>query len=98
MSLAKIWPCLNAHGVVFAVFLPVSQDEFQSYLERDMALTAAYLSSNVDGSMLGKSLSATGRRSSMKGTIRNTEKGTNRSRSCVVRFNWKKTISWGKRL
>jgi hypothetical protein len=50
-------------------------------------LTAAYLSSNVDGSMLGNSFSATGRSSSMKGTTMNTANGTSRRRSCVVRFN-----------
>jgi hypothetical protein len=49
--------------------------------------TAANLSSKVEGSMLGKSLSATGRSSSMKGTMMKTAKGTRRNKSCVVRFN-----------
>ena len=55
--------------------------------------TAANLSSNVEGSMFGKSLSATGRRNSMKGTMMNTEKGTRRRISCVVRFNWDRSSS-----
>lgn len=50
-------------------------------------LTAAYLSSNVDGSILGKSLSATGSRISMNGTMTKTAKGMRRRRSVVVRFN-----------
>lgn len=58
-------------------------------------LTAAYLSSNVEGNIFGKSLSATGRRSSMNGTMMNTEKGTSRNRSWVVRFSWKKRFSGG---
>ena len=42
-------------------------------------------SSKVDGSMLGKSLSATGSSSSMNGTITNTDIGSSRNRSVVVR-------------
>ena len=41
--------------------------------------------------MLGKSLSATGRRSSMNGTMRKTEKGMSRSRSVVVRLSYTRT-------
>lgn len=58
-------------------------------------LTAAYLSSNVEGNIFGKSLSATGRRNSMNGTMTKTEKGTSRNRSCVVRFNWRQRFSRG---
>lgn len=58
-------------------------------------LTAAYLSSNVEGSIFGKSLSATGKRNSMNGTIMKTEKGTSRSKSCVVRFNWNQKLNKG---
>jgi hypothetical protein len=47
-------------------------------------LTAANCPSKVLGSIFGKSLSATGSKSSMKGTIRKTENGINRSRSPVV--------------
>ena len=50
-------------------------------------LTTLDLSSKVLGSMLGKSLIATGKRNSMNGTIRNTEKGTNRNKSAAVRRN-----------
>ena len=51
-------------------------------------LTAANLSSNVDGNIFGKSLSATGNRNSMNGTIMNTANGMRRSKSCVVRRSW----------
>ena len=40
---------------------------------------------NVDGSMPGNSLSATGSNSSMKGTMMKTENGTSRNKSDVVR-------------
>lgn len=46
--------------------------------------SAANLSSNVEGSILGKSLMATGRSSSMNGTITKTENGMSRNRSVVV--------------
>jgi len=54
-------------------------------------LTSLNLSVKVEGSMLGKSLSATGRRSSMNGTMRKTEKGMSRSRSVVVRLSCRET-------
>ena len=38
--------------------------------------------------MLGKSLIATGKSSSMNGTMTKTEKGISRRRSCVVRLSW----------
>ena len=44
--------------------------------------------SNVDGSMLGKSFTATGSRNSMKGTTTKTRKGTRRKRSAQMRRNW----------
>jgi hypothetical protein len=44
-------------------------------------LTSLNLSVKVDGSMLGKSFRATGRRSSINGMMRKTEKGIKRSRS-----------------
>lgn len=43
--------------------------------------------SNVDGSMLGKSLSATGRRNSMKGTMMKTRKGRSLKTSAHVLRN-----------
>jgi len=43
--------------------------------------TAAYLSSKVDGSILGKSFNATGRRNSMNGTMMKTENGIRQSKS-----------------
>jgi len=45
------------------------------------------LSAKVEGSMLGKSLSATGRRSSMNGMMTKTENGMRRRRSWVVRLS-----------
>lgn len=44
--------------------------------------------SKVDGSMLGKSFSATGSRNSMKGTIMNTRKGRSLKTSAQVLRNW----------
>lgn len=44
-------------------------------------LTAANLSSNVEGSMLGNNLSATGRRNSMKGMMIKTANGTSLTKS-----------------
>lgn len=52
--------------------------------------------SNVDGSMLGKSFTATGRRNSMKGTTTKTRKGTRRKRSAQIRRNCKEQC--GQRL
>lgn len=43
--------------------------------------------SNVDGSMLGKSFTATGSRNSIKGTTTKTRKGTRRNRSAQMRRN-----------
>ena len=45
------------------------------------------LSSKVLGSILGKSLIATGSRNSMNGMIKNTVKGTSRKRSATVLRN-----------
>lgn len=50
-------------------------------------LTAANLSSKVEGSMLGKNLRKTGRRSSSPGMRTKTEKGRRRRRSTVVRLS-----------
>ena len=41
--------------------------------------------------MFGKSLSATGNKNSMKGTMTNTENGINLSKSPVVRLNYGRT-------
>jgi hypothetical protein len=46
------------------------------------------LPSKVDGNILGKSFNATGRRSSMNGTITNTENGIRRNKSVVVRRSY----------
>ena len=56
-------------------------------LKRKVTLTAANLSSNVDGSMLGNSLRATGSKSSMKGTMTKTANGISLSRYVVVRLS-----------
>jgi hypothetical protein len=53
-----------------------------------MRLTAANSPSKVEGSMLGKSLSATGSKNSIKGMRTKGKKGIKRSRSVVVRFNY----------
>ena len=45
------------------------------------------LSSNVLGSIFGKSLMATGSMNSMNGISRNTKNGTNRKMSAAVRRN-----------
>ena len=55
----------------------------------DNSLTAENLSSNVDGSMLGNNFRATGKRSSMNGTITKTANGISRSKSVVVRLSYK---------
>lgn len=52
-------------------------------------LTAANCPSNVLGSMLGNSLSATGKSSSMNGITKNGTNGINRSRSPVVRRSFR---------
>lgn len=52
------------------------------------AHTSLFSSLKVLGSMLGKSLTATGSKNSMKGTSRNTRNGTRRNMSAVVRTNW----------
>ena len=57
-------------------------------VRRQCGLTAANLSSNVDGSAFGKTLSTTGMSSSMNGTITKTANGMSRNRSCVVRFSY----------
>jgi len=51
-------------------------------------LTAANLSSNVEGSIFGNNFNATGRRSSINGTTMKTENGTSLSKSCVVRLSY----------
>jgi len=51
--------------------------------------TFLFLSSNVLGSIFGKSLIATGSNTSMKGTMIKTENGTNRKRSAAVLRNYK---------
>mmetsp|Transcript_1636 Transcript_1636/g.3811 ORF Transcript_1636/g.3811 Transcript_1636/m.3811 type:complete len:222 (+) Transcript_1636:2042-2707(+) len=50
----------------------------------------------VEGSMLGKILSATGRRNSMKGTSTKKRKGPTRARSAVVRTSCRRSlrVSW----
>jgi hypothetical protein len=53
-----------------------------------MRLTAANSPSKVEGSILGKSLSATGSKNSMKGIRTKGRKGIKRRRSVVVRFNY----------
>lgn len=64
---------------------------FSSYQESartsqlNASLTAANCPSNVLGSILGNSLSATGSKISMKGTKTNTENGIKRNKSLVVR-------------
>lgn len=50
--------------------------------------SSANLSSNVEGSMLGKSLRATGRRNSMKGTMIKTENGISLSKSPDVLLSY----------
>ena len=57
-------------------------------VSRQCGLTAANLSSKVEGSAFGKTLSTTGMSSSMNGTITKTANGMSRSRSCVVRFSY----------
>jgi hypothetical protein len=54
----------------------------------EIKFTAAKSPSKVEGSMLGKSLSATGSKNSMKGIRTKGRKGIRRSRSVVVRFNY----------
>lgn len=56
--------------------------------ENRLELTSLKVSVNVDGSMLGNSLRATGSKSSMKGTMRKTENGMRRRRSCVVLLSY----------
>jgi hypothetical protein len=46
------------------------------------------LSWKVDGSMLGKSRSAKGKRNSMKGTMTKMANGTRRNKSIDVRISW----------
>lgn len=46
--------------------------------------------SNVEGSILGNNLRATGSKNSINGTTRKTRKGTKRKRSAHIRRNWKK--------
>lgn len=53
-----------------------------------VALTAAYLSSNVEGNMLGNNFKATGRSNSINGTTIKTANGTRRNKSCVVRLSY----------
>ena len=60
------------------------QMSFLAALKRQ-ARTAANLSSNVEGSMFGKSLRATRSRNSIKGTTMKTANGITRSKSRVVR-------------
>lgn len=87
MFLEGIWPCPDELLAVYALFLPVCGIRGEKKIKIERFLTAAYLSSNVEGSIVGNNFKATGRRNSMKGTIINTEKGMSRSKSCVVRFN-----------
>lgn len=54
-------------------------------------LTAANLSSKVDGSMLGNNLSATGSNNSMNGTMTNTANGMSRRMSVVVRLSCRRS-------
>ena len=92
-SLVKTLPFPAGHATVCAVSLPGSicerkYDENACKEEFDYTLTAANLSSNVEGSMLGNNLRATGNNSSMNGTMMKTANGTSLRMSCVVRLSY----------
>jgi hypothetical protein len=57
-------------------------------MKGEAKLTAAKSPSKVEGSILGKSLRATGSKNSMKGIRTKGRKGIKRSRSVVVRFSY----------
>lgn len=80
MFLARIWPFLTLHEEVSFASPPTKTMKILNF-ESFAILTAANLSSNVEGNMFGKSLRATGSKNSMNGTITKTAKGTSLRRS-----------------
>jgi len=84
------------HG--FTSWINIPKDPLLNTQEFVLAVQLTFfdLSSKVLGNILGKTLTTTGRRNSMKGTTINTRNGTSLNRSATVRKNYKQAIEFCK--
>lgn len=74
---------------MISFFIKESSNFFKTYywIINSDRLTFLDFVSNVEGSILGNNLRATGSKNSINGTTRKTRKGTKRKRSAHIRRN-----------